>query len=237
MISSFSVISAVLVFNLALVLVYLLRRRSGFLINCGTGTLVFIAALGFVRLLSPLDFEFSLVIRSETVLPAIRDLLIAPISGRLSLGGVLLLLWAAGTVAFAARDIGAIVRDKRARSRYVSVECERAEAAAAALGLESPIIVSPAVSAPHVAGFFRPAICLPPLELSVEQWQYVLRHEARHIAARDTLIKLFYSLVRALFWWNPISHLFMRELDALLEKTILAMRSCEDSVNAELETL
>ena len=27
------------------------------------------------------------------------------------------------------------------------------------------------------------------------------------------------------------------ELDALLEKTILAMRSCEDSVNAELETL
>ena len=27
------------------------------------------------------------------------------------------------------------------------------------------------------------------------------------------------------------------ELDALMEKTILAMRSCEDSVNAELEAL
>lgn len=218
MISSYSLISAVLVFNIALILVYTLRRRSNFLINCGTGTLGFLVLLGFVRLFSPLDFSFARVIHSYIIVPAVRDFLIGPIGGTwFSPGRILLLLWALGALVFAVRDLACILRDKRLRGQYVPARCENAEAAAASLGLKDSIMLSQSVSTPHVAGFFRPMIYLPPLELSVEQWQYVLRHEKQHVAARDTLIKLFYSLVRAIFWWNPISHLFMRELDAILE--------------------
>ena len=39
----------------------------------------------------------------------------------------------------------------------------------------------------------------------------------RDLRGGDARIKLFFLLLRDLFWWNPLSHLFLRELDALLE--------------------
>lgn len=65
--------------------------------------------------------------------------------------------------------------------------------------------------------FSAPGYTLPPLELDEQQWQYVLRHEMQHIRSRDLVLKFLYFFLAAVFWWNPISNIFVGELDALLE--------------------
>lgn len=218
-ISAYSIVSAVLFYNLALIAVYLLRRKKEFMLRYGTTALILLSFLAVLRLCLPIEFGFSHVVGSDTVLPAIRDSLIYCPFGEnsISIGTVLLLVWAAGSSVFLVRDIFLLVKGERKRGRYVPAEDEIIAQAMDELGLKHQVIISCDVPMPMVAGLFRPVIYLPKIELSTEQWKYVLRHEARHIDSRDLFIKLFYILLRTVMWWNPVSHLFLKEIDILLE--------------------
>ena len=54
MISTYSFVTAVILYNLVLVLVYLLRRKTSFLLRYGAQALLFMTALAFLRLFLPL---------------------------------------------------------------------------------------------------------------------------------------------------------------------------------------
>lgn len=218
MISAYSFIMSVVLFNLALILVFLLRRKQNFIAKYGTQTLVFIAVLGLIRLISPVDFEFAYVIRSYRVIPALQETFACPlVNDKLSVGKVLLYVWGLGTAAFVVYDGLLIFLDKRRRDSFVGMENRQIRTAVEKLGIKHPVVVTCEVGEPHVAGFIRQKIYIPPISLSEEDLEYVLIHEMQHIRAHDQLIKLFYLLTQALFWWNPISHLFVKELDAILE--------------------
>jgi len=45
----------------------------------------------------------------------------------------------------------------------------------------------------------------------------VLIHELQHFKGRDIFIKVFYIVLKVLFWWNPVVHIFQQELYNLLE--------------------
>ena len=45
----------------------------------------------------------------------------------------------------------------------------------------------------------------------------ILQHEFCHVKGNDLLIKLFYNLLLVIFWWNPLTYRFRKELDNLLE--------------------
>ena len=217
-VTAYSIVSAVVIFNLALVFVYLLRRRRNFIARYGIQVLLVVVALGLLRLLSPVDGQFPHVIRSHKVIPAIRSALIYELFGsRITVGQILLAVWFVGTLIFLLRDVRMILRFKRQRSQYTQSENAQVAAIAQELGITKPVVITPCVPMPHVAGYFRQVIYVPPLELSDEDWNYVLRHEMQHILAHDQLIKLCFLFLRALFWWNPVSQLFIRELDAILE--------------------
>jgi len=129
---------------------------------------------------------------------------------------------------FLTKDVVTILRFRNLRRNYGSVECAAVHKAADELGIKHTLIVTPFADVPHVAGHFRQVIYVPPLELSGSDWKYVLMHEAQHISAHDQQIKLMFLLIRAMFWWNPIAHLFMRELDAILELR------CDNAVTSRL---
>lgn len=95
MISAYSVCSSVIIFNLLLALVFILRRRTRFLAQHTVALLLFISALGLVRLFTPIDFEGAVVIQSWHLLPALQSAVHAklPILG-VSVGTTLLALWA-----------------------------------------------------------------------------------------------------------------------------------------------
>lgn len=77
--------------------------------------------------------------------------------------------------------------------------------------------VSPDVKEPYVARFFRPTIYLPNITLTDDDLRFILRHEVQHVLSHDGLKKLLFLTIEALFWWNPIAHITMSEIDAILE--------------------
>ena len=218
MISAYSVCSAVIFYNLSLVLVFLLRRKTRFLARYSTSVLLFITVLGLVRLFTPVDLKTAIVIPSRYLLPAVQSALQFNIPVlNISVGIVLLIVWGCGTVGFILRDIIVELRSYRIRRNYITIEDKRIKKLAASFGSEYIVKVSPDVKEPYVAGIFRPTIYLPNITLTDDDLRFILRHEVQHVLSHDGLKKLLFLTIEALFWWNPIAHITMSEIDAILE--------------------
>ena len=216
-VSVYSVIISVVFFNIALVAAFIMRRSSVLLAKQTVSFLLLTVILGVVRLLVPIDFDRAFVIRSYQVIPAIRDFLNRPVVGSLSLAFLLLIVWAVGTVGFLSRDLLVHLRFLRTVRRYPAADRRDLLELAGEFGSNYGLLVSPMISRPYVAGLFRPIIYLPDLELPEEQWRIVLRHEVQHIRSHDAWKKLFFLAIQALFWWNPLAHISLSEIDTLLE--------------------
>lgn len=218
MISAYSVCSAVIFYNLSLVLVFLLRRKTRFLARYSTSVLLFITVLGLVRLFTPVDLKPAIVIPSRYLLPAVQSALQFNIPVlNISVGIVLLIVWGCGTVGFILRDIIVELRSYRIRRNYITIEDKRIKKLAASFGSEYIVKVSPDVKEPYVAGIFRPTIYLPNITLTDDDLRFILRHEVQHVLSHDGLKKLLFLTIESLFWWNPIAHITMSEIDAILE--------------------
>lgn len=229
MVSVYSCASAIIFFNLALIVVFILRRNTTFLMKHSTRSLLLLAALGIVRLLLPIDLPGAVIIPSETILPRIHSLMAEPLWG-ISAGRWLLLVWAAGALIVLTLRAREVTLDFRRRQRLAQGDARQAIMVGREFGLsEKNVVVSPDVTTPQVAGFFRTRIYLPQLELSDDELRWIFRHELLHVRLRDCWIKLFYLLLEALFWWNPVVHRFQKELDHLLELR------CDERLTATLD--
>lgn len=239
-VSVYSLVISVFFFNLALIAAFVLRR-SGVLL--ARGTLAFLSCtvlLGAVRLVTPIDFDRAYVLRSYQWLPAVLRFLRTPAVGTLSPGVLLLGVWFVGSAAYALADIGVHLRFVRESRRLPVADRRELLELASAYGHSFSLVVSGAISRPYTAGLFRPAIYLPDIALSEEQWQVILRHEVQHIRSLDEWKKLFFLAVRTLFWWNPLAHISRRELDTLIELQCdarVTARMSEEEVDTYIETL
>ncbi len=72
-----------------------------------------------------------------------------------------------------------------------------------------PIVVSPDVACPVVAGLVRPTVVLPVAfvaQAETTQLADVLIHECAHALRHDTWIGLAQRLVQLAFWPHPLNH-------------------------------
>jgi beta-lactamase regulating signal transducer with metallopeptidase domain len=91
------------------------------------------------------------------------------------------------------------------------------------------VLTSPAIAAPAAAGVRRPAILIPAAAITAfnaVELEYVVLHEAAHLARRDHLALLVQRTIEALFWAHPVVRLIGRRID--LEREI----ACDDLVIA-----
>lgn len=65
-----------------------------------------------------------------------------------------------------------------------------------------PVYTSDKISSPFVAGFLKPVIYLPQ-DISDENIEYVLCHEAMHIKRKDYIFKFLAFLILRRHWFNP----------------------------------
>ena len=75
MISIYSVISSIIFYNLGLFILFVLRRKTDFMARYAISTLLLLSVLSMVRLVLPIDFDAAHVIRSETILPKLIDII------------------------------------------------------------------------------------------------------------------------------------------------------------------
>ena len=218
MISIYSLASAIVFYNLGMLLLYVLIRREGFITQYTVPALSLTAVLSIVRLLLPLDFHFSYVIGSAYAFPCLVNALeYKTASLPISAGMMLLGIWLGGTLWYIFKAARAEVCAYRVRRGYTCTGSEQVERALADFTGKYRVRLSPDVNEPYTAGIFRPEILLPDISYSDEELHFVLAHEIQHIKSRDYLKKLFFIAAEALFWWNPLSHVYVNEYEMLAE--------------------
>lgn len=231
MVSAYSIVSAVLFFNLGMLALHLMQRNKEYMVHYTVSTFMFLALLSVLRLLLPLDFKSAYVISSYRFLPWVIGLLDIKLFGSpLTVGRLLLLIWGAGTAYCAARFVYIELRATRARKHYVSFSTKQIEAMTRTLGTNLRVKLSPNVREPYTVGIIRPVIYLPIIDYTDEELRLVLEHELCHIRSHDNLKKLFFISIDILFWWNPLSHVFSSEIEMLNEM------SCDRKITAELDS-
>ena len=218
MISVYSVVSAVVFYNFGMLVLYVLIRRESFITQYTVSALSFTAVLSVLRLLLPLDFSFSYVISSAHVLPWLVSALkykgaFMPVS----VGVMLLCIWCGGAAWYLCRSARIELRAYRARRGFICRESAQIERALAKFPGKYRVRLSPDVNEPYTAGILRQIILLPDMDYSDEELHFILTHEIQHIKSMDNLKKLFFVLAEALFWWNPLSHVYMNEFEMLTE--------------------
>lgn len=242
MFSGFSLLIAIIVFNVALLFVAFLSRRTRFVLQYNASILVLLTLLAAVRMILPLDFPFTIIIESYRILTAIiRFLNIKIFAETITVGTLIVLIWILGSVFFFIRAINMHRKGKMARTHYRLVDRLQVEKIINKMGLTHILVsISPDISVPHISGFFRPHIYLPLLEVSDESLEMIITHEMQHYHNRDSWIKLFYLLLSIVFWWNPIVHISIKELDRVLElrcDSALVRNMTEDEKTLYLESI
>ena len=81
-------------------------------------------------------------------------------------------------------------------------------------GLKRPVrlLVSPAVPAPALAGWFRPVIILPAETIEASKLRFILMHEILHRKRGDNFLKVLSLLAVAAHWFNPFAWLMRRAM-------------------------
>lgn len=217
-ISTYSLANAIIFFSVGLLVIKRLRRNTKFIVNNGITALMVLLMLSVIRVLLPLDFSYALVIPSDTVLPVIQKVTGFHI-GSLTIGSIIMGIWCVGTSYILIKESYHILKTIYSIGKYRIIANEQAERVLKNDFASDKVcvFVSPDVDVPKVTGFIHARIYIPELKLSDHELRLILLHEVQHIRGGDTFIKLFYLLLKAAFWWNPIVRNFELEIENMLE--------------------
>jgi len=141
-----------------------------------------------------------------------------PVYSELTIWFILKTIWVVGIVIILLKAVKDFQVEIRKKDAYFTIEDEQINRISKEeIFQKAVIMISPDVTVPQVTGVFKAYIYLPPLSISDADLKMILMHEMLHFRGGDIFIKIFYILLKALFWWNPIVHIFQKEIYALLE--------------------
>lgn len=87
------------------------------------------------------------------------------------------------------------------------------------------LIKSSEIVSPMLVGFIKPAVVIPCISYSKEEYEMIFSHELSHFQKKDNLKKLFFLSITALQWFNPFAYLLMGEafqsLECLCDENVL----------------
>ena len=229
---SFStVLMTVLTSNLLIAVIALCFRNRKIMLSIGYKLLIVFLALTAMRFLIPVEMPFSRNIVFPEWLSAVvafvRHSFISFGIIKVSISSLFGLVWIGGTIyhlrKFCRRKSDYrhfVVRYGNNMNRKEPYRTMMAEICG---GRRNPLWVvrAPYYSAPMQYGTFKPYIVLPnTLELTEEELYYVLCHETAHYYHHDAFIKDVISIIRAIYWWNPLCKMLEEKTDILLEMRV-----------------
>ena len=204
---------------LTLVLLFLLRGGRTIL-HFGAKPLRLFVLLLIARGFLPIEFytpsfPFTFTIYSKKLLPALRDLLLAPIwhSDFFTITPALLLvfLWTGGLSGSLLSKLQGYF--SCAKVIYTLPEVLDADALSLLQEVWKSLFPHKKASirlvraahfcSPAIWGIRNPVIILPNLLYTLEELRYIFFHELLHYKHRDFLLKLSLDALLSIHWWNP----------------------------------
>lgn len=229
---SFStVLMTILTSNLLIALIVGCFRNQKILLSAGYKVMLAFLVLTALRFLFPFELPFARNVYFPKWLSAavtcVRHVFFTLGPIEVSVWLIFECVWAGGIVYYFRRFCRRKAELKRFLVRYgrnVSrEEPYRTMMADICGGRRNPIWVvrAPFYGAPVQCGTIYPYIVLPSqLEISEKELYYVLRHETAHYYHHDALMKDIVSIIRVLYWWNPLCKYLEKQMDIALEMRV-----------------
>jgi TonB family protein len=159
----------------------------------------------------------------------------APAPIRLPLGAIAVIVWALGSVialGVLALSLLRLTRVTRSAAEVGRRQWQEALVSASrAAGLQRPVVLreSPREDLLATWGWRRAYLLLPPdaLDWPRQRIDVVLGHELAHVRRNDWAWQVYATVIRALFWWNPLAWVIAHRL------AIESERACDDAVLAQ----
>ncbi len=208
------------------------------MVQVGIHTILIIISLLALRLVFPIEFMFSTSLASKHIMLFVYKLLHTPFIPTLTIMDALLIIWIIG-MAFAAfktirmhflfRQIIRhlpILDDAQVNEILQSITHSHKKP------IPFQVVTSGFVNTPMLYGFRHPKIIIPSVDLTDQEWYFILKHEVTHYYNRDLYVKTFIQFLLIIYWWNPFVYLLNLQVDKMLEmktdlKTIMNLNAYE----------
>lgn len=148
------------------------------------------------RLCVPAELFFTRTFTSlrKVMNPVMDFLLRTEITEHVMVYQCLLSVWAAGTVVSLVILLVRYIKAEQSYHQIISC-CEQSE-----MTDGIPVYTGTCISEPMVFGFHK-AILLPDIEMDHMEYDYVIRHELRHIRNHDGMQRVMVNLICCIYWW------------------------------------
>ncbi len=191
----YSFVNGVLFCSLFAAVLWLLCRKTSWMVRLGLKPLCLFVFLAVMRLVLPIGLPFVQVIGSEKILiwaqRGFRIPLVQLGEHSIQTGDVFLFVWLAGAALLLGRFLWQWVRHSRQMARCPSMPREMMEQVENWLpGFRGQVRLAAGSGTPYVIGFFRPVIFLPDADYKEGELRLILLHEWQHFRSRDQWSKL-----------------------------------------------
>ena len=218
---------------LLLLIACILFANSKRILAVGYRTLAFISVLAILRLLIPIEFDFSLPLNANHLLSEfiLFFLLSHPISPHLTFYPwyTLLAVWGTGILIqsikylrnyrktkAAIRVLGTPVSDQDKYSNALASVLQTYE-----IKQHFSVYEIPSLPTPMIFSMRKPCILFPAgNHYSEEELTFIFRHEITHFTHHHLLYQFFVQLFCIIYWWNPLNPYIKKQIDALLEMDV-----------------
>lgn len=200
------------------------------ILNVGYKTIAFISFLSILRLVVPIDFDFTAILPMNELAKQISFFIcqhrIAFFSIRLSIWDILLVIWLIGILFQLIlywrqyKQIDRIVIQTGKNVSYHSNYMKAFQSIQISYGIsrQLPVYEIPMLSSPMLFSIRNPRILLPAENnYSDDDLYFIFRHEMTHFLHHDLLYKFFFQLLFIVYWWNPLKYILKRQVNNLLE--------------------
>lgn len=201
--------------------------NSKFVLRCIGGKIIILFFLLLcVRVLIPVQFEFSTVVLCQNVIPFIRDALLNPLElfgFSISKWKILLLVWlVVAAILFVEKTVeycrikkivGSLppVKNEAILSTWSTICCEHRSL------INVQLVETDAPISPFVIGVIKPIIVFPTYSFTQEECMYILKHEALHCIHKDTITKWLIDILCTFYWWNPLFYVLKKKVFDIIE--------------------
>lgn len=221
MVTLYSLIWTVIISCPIILLIFILRRKSTYLMKYGVTFICILYAFCAVRMLLPVEipahqkvicdpYIFSFLMKKYAELGVERRRLVL---------SLILSIWIIGIVVASIYYYIIVGLRLTKFRRYCYKGDGRAERILKEIDPNSKIkiLYTNLIDTPFLVGLFKPTIYLTEVECTDKQIEYILMHEYTHWKRKDPWKQLFSYLMVIVFWWNPLFRLLNADIKRLIE--------------------
>ncbi|HAG04937.1 MAG TPA: hypothetical protein DCG28_05790 [Lachnospiraceae bacterium] len=172
-----------------------------------------------LRLCVPVEFPFTIVLNSKTIVPYIEGILNTPVAN-IPVKYWLVIFSLTGSLFLLVNYILSVIKFRNF-CIFVSVNYKPVDIKnnADLLDVDSNVKIYKVdlASSPFIGYSYSNMIFIPKKNYSKTELKCIIMHELMHYKNRHNIIKFVLTTLKILFWWNPLIYFFNFEVENMLE--------------------